>query len=675
MLEIKNLCISYDDLDVISNQDLSFDIGITCIIGQSGSGKSSILNALNKRIAFNASSYSFGNIDALNDDDFSRKYISYLIQGNNFIEDLTCFENIRFYANLAGIIINDEDIQAYLHQVGLSEITSKHYPNQLSGGERQRLALVYALVKDAPIILCDEITASLDMDNKKVIISLLKKIALQHQKIVIITSHDEDIFDLCDKVYEVKEGKVHLNKDFCVTENVVVKTKEVQYLSIKHFNSYVMGKLDRQKWVAFIYGLISSVVVALCAFLVFYTADTLIEQNRILDRLTENQINIINQTIPNTGVGTYLYQPENQIFDSEVVEQLENIEHLSSLYPYYWISLSDEGYQERTFVLSYANKEDKEIVVGMSPYEYSIIPYYDEQNFENKMTIINKENQAFGVYINENFLVSSGLTQEDLVGATIKVTAYPPVALYEQESSLYFPQEKRTIDILMHMPKGQGIEIKLPILGVVDFWYNEERTANFIYCPIAYMEQIRNEVSSTYELDENEFVWQPNAYSGFVDDLSQLENVNLSIRKLDDTITTGNRYMDNTNYYQQKSYVEKTMIFALFIVLISGSILSYAYGIFYYQQNQNDIEYFRRNGIVFKELKKLVALDIVYQSISNILFATPMLIIVAYIGQVKLNMWRFGFVSSRSFYLMILMIAFSFIQGTVSRLYYYKKIK
>ena len=69
--------------------------------------------------------------------------------------------------------------------------------------------------------------------------------------------------------------------------------------------------------------------------------------------------------------------------------------------------------------------------------------------------------------------------------------------------------------------------------------------------------------------------------------------------------------MDNTNYYQQKSYVEKTMIFALFIVLISGSILSYAYGIFYYQQNQNDIEYFRRNGIVLKKKKKLVALDIV----------------------------------------------------------------
>ena len=92
-------------------------------------------------------------------------------------------------------------IKDALKQVGLEGI-EKRKVYTLSGGQQQRVALARVIIKDAPIILCDEPTGSLDKDNTQDIINILKEMK-QQDKTVIIVTHDQSIAQQCDRVIQL----------------------------------------------------------------------------------------------------------------------------------------------------------------------------------------------------------------------------------------------------------------------------------------------------------------------------------------------------------------------------------------------------------------------------------------------------------------------------------------
>ena len=208
ILEIKNLTYSYKDSKekVLANVNESFEKGkFYAIIGKSGSGKSTLLSLLagldepdSGKILFNGE-----NIQETGYTNHRKNNISLVFQNYNLIDYLSPLENIR--------LVNNQAQQDILLELGLSEHQIKRNVMKLSGGQQQRVAIARALVSSAPVILADEPTGNLDENTASEIIEILKKLAKERNKCVIVVTHSKEVARAADIVFELKNKKL-INK-------------------------------------------------------------------------------------------------------------------------------------------------------------------------------------------------------------------------------------------------------------------------------------------------------------------------------------------------------------------------------------------------------------------------------------------------------------------------------
>ena len=208
ILEIKNLTYSYKDSKekVIANVNESFEEGkFYAIIGKSGTGKSTLLSLLagldepdSGKILFNGE-----NIQETGYANHRKNNISLVFQNYNLIDYLSPLENIR--------LVNSQAQQDILLELGLSEHQIKRNVMKLSGGQQQRVAIARALVSSAPVILADEPTGNLDENTASEIIEILKKLAKERNKCVIVVTHSKEVARAADIVFELKNKKL-INK-------------------------------------------------------------------------------------------------------------------------------------------------------------------------------------------------------------------------------------------------------------------------------------------------------------------------------------------------------------------------------------------------------------------------------------------------------------------------------
>lgn len=186
---------------------------LTAIVGDSGSGKSTILNLISKYYNADAGEISIGGY-AINDTAAERvlEEIS-MVDQDVFLFDDTVRENIRHARPDA----TDEEIEAACKEANCDEFIRKmemgydtpigENGNLLSGGERQRLSIARAILKNSPILLLDEATASLDIENelavKQAISNLLKK-----KKTVVMIAHTLSIVKNADQILVVSGGRI-----------------------------------------------------------------------------------------------------------------------------------------------------------------------------------------------------------------------------------------------------------------------------------------------------------------------------------------------------------------------------------------------------------------------------------------------------------------------------------
>lgn len=202
------------DYHVLRGVDLTIEQGdIHLLMGPSGSGKTTLLSILAGILTPTAGSVKLlgREITQMTREQlahFRLQNIGFIFQGFNLFPALTASENVEVALKVKGIrgpsnrrrIAHD-----LLAQVKLSDRVN-HLPRDLSGGQKQRVAIARALAGDPQIIMADEPTAALDSHSGHAVIELLRQLAKENNRTVLIVTHDPRLMDVADKVSILEDG-------------------------------------------------------------------------------------------------------------------------------------------------------------------------------------------------------------------------------------------------------------------------------------------------------------------------------------------------------------------------------------------------------------------------------------------------------------------------------------
>jgi putative ABC transport system ATP-binding protein len=186
------------------------------IMGSSGSGKSTMLNLLGCLDRPTSGEYFLGNQDVatLDDDELSdirSRYIGFIFQSYNLIQQYTVLENIQLPLTYQGSGRLTSEDQRRTHElaelVGLAERLD-HRPNQLSGGQQQRVAIARSLINDPYIILADEATGNLDSVTSAEIMAMLRRLN-EAGKTIIMVTHEDDIAENAKRIIRMRDGLIY----------------------------------------------------------------------------------------------------------------------------------------------------------------------------------------------------------------------------------------------------------------------------------------------------------------------------------------------------------------------------------------------------------------------------------------------------------------------------------
>lgn len=207
MIELRNINKGFDDRIVLENLNYNFYEGNSyALIGASGAGKTTLLNIIGKLEEADSGDIIVNdiNLNNIKEKDYFKNYLSYLFQNFGLIENKSIQENLMlaFIGEKIGKLEKQQKMNEALKRVHLNvKLNRKIYT--LSGGEAQRVALAKTILKDSPIILADEPTASVDQKNSEEIIELILSLKKEN-KIIIIATHSPDIYNQVDHILEIK---------------------------------------------------------------------------------------------------------------------------------------------------------------------------------------------------------------------------------------------------------------------------------------------------------------------------------------------------------------------------------------------------------------------------------------------------------------------------------------
>jgi putative ABC transport system ATP-binding protein len=195
------------DMDVFSGQ-------MTLLVGPSGCGKTTLISVIAGLL-----DPTDGDVMVLGEDlrrlrgtrlvDFRGHNIGFVFQQYNLLPSLTAAENAAVPLLIAGRPRREAVARAseVLHSVGLHDKVNA-LPSQLSGGQQQRVAIARALVHEPRLLVCDEPTAALDAQSGQTVMGLLRKVAVQPGRAVIVVTHDNRIFGFGDRSVYMSDGHV-----------------------------------------------------------------------------------------------------------------------------------------------------------------------------------------------------------------------------------------------------------------------------------------------------------------------------------------------------------------------------------------------------------------------------------------------------------------------------------
>lgn len=498
MIKLKNMVISYQQ-PLLEIDEINFLKGnLTCISGESGSGKTTLLNVLALKKEITQGEYL---LDEQPIDTSMKNQIAYVMQNceDNFITDLTCYENLKLQLEIYQSLQSVETLLKYVHL----DISSHTYPLQLSGGERKKFALAMALAKDTDIILCDEITASLDEENSLEIVKLLAQLAHQLKKYVIFSSHDHLIYPLCDTIYNIQDLHIKQLKQTPTQEvKQPIQIKKTRINSCA-YSLLIGGKLKRNFFKNGLIILLSSLLVVMSCLGIQAQKQYVTHSKALYDLIGDNQYFVT--------TGSFVATFEDPVFeDHSVNEYLKQQSEIEAIYPFkqFYIDryiydinsiIQTDQYVAPQRVGSLASQYDGMLQVKVTTdgeskmidrnhndieevNQFSMIyPFYPQQQIEKKCEVVSD----FGeVYISKGLAYQLGINNLDKE-TTISYPVAIPIAEFNFTSQ-QGTDEKNSIRYVMSVVQEMEFKVK----GILKPEYLQTSSQYDLYMDYQQMDQI-----------------------------------------------------------------------------------------------------------------------------------------------------------------------------------------
>lgn len=197
-------------------KDINIEIAkgkLTILKGRSGSGKTTLLNMLSALDDPTAGKVEFLGKDlaglSVSEKEILRsKRMGFVFQSIALVPIMSAYENVDFALRLAEYEGDrDKRIKEVMERVGLKS-RMYHMANQLSGGEQQRVAIARAVAHHPEVVFADEPTGALDTASGLAVMKLFKELVEKEGATIVMTTHDPNLMELGDEIYEVADGEV-----------------------------------------------------------------------------------------------------------------------------------------------------------------------------------------------------------------------------------------------------------------------------------------------------------------------------------------------------------------------------------------------------------------------------------------------------------------------------------
>ena len=217
MVEAKSLYKSYNEVQVLSNIDLSIQKKeIVAITGPSGAGKTTLLNILGTLGSPNSHSetqviINSTNVLELKGDalaKFRNEELGFVFQSHQLLPEFTALENVCIPALIKKTPKSEAEEQGLvlLDYLGLAN-RAHHKPNMLSGGEQQRVAVARAMINKPSLLLADEPSGNLDSKTAKQLHKLLLSVRDNFDQTIVMVTHNSDLAAISDRTLSLVDGR------------------------------------------------------------------------------------------------------------------------------------------------------------------------------------------------------------------------------------------------------------------------------------------------------------------------------------------------------------------------------------------------------------------------------------------------------------------------------------
>jgi ABC-2 type transport system ATP-binding protein len=229
VLEIKNLTKKFTDFIAVDNITLSITEGeIFGFLGPNGAGKSTTINMVAGLIRSNDGEINILGKNIMKHSRFAKMNIGVVPQDLAIYEDLTAYENVKFFAGLYGLRGTKlhERVEEALKFVGLSD-KHKSYPKNFSGGMKRRLNIACAIAHRPKLIIMDEPTVGIDPQSRNYILSSVQKLNEMGCTIIYTSHYMEEVEEICTKIAIIDHGKVIAEGTKEQLKAIITDTKDV----------------------------------------------------------------------------------------------------------------------------------------------------------------------------------------------------------------------------------------------------------------------------------------------------------------------------------------------------------------------------------------------------------------------------------------------------------------